>query len=133
MSFKNALLNKLGYAKTFPLKMTYGPQDIGGTGLLHLYQKQGGDGICLLIRHLRMHNGVLPATIRVALSWFHQYAGTSNHPLSNTTTNMPHLLHGWLKIIREFLIFNNCSLWFQECIETKIEPRRLHDRVLMDG
>ncbi len=130
--YTQTILNKLGYCKNFPTVMVFGPKSHGAIGQVHLYNKQGTDATLMLLRHLRMDYGLLFETLTIAIQWFHHYAGTEESPLVNTSIDMPHLLPGWMKMIRDYMRYSHCSLWLNPKIHQPLRSRRLHDRILME-
>jgi hypothetical protein len=126
----HAILPKLGYNRHFPLEVAYGPQDLGGIGLRHLFTEQGTIKAIILLKQLRI-NRPLGQLSHIKLSWDQRIAGTGHPILEAPFYPCPQLQHEmWTTTLREFLHISELEIHIPNFITPS--PKRHHDVILMD-
>jgi hypothetical protein len=128
---KEAILPKLGFNRHFPLEVTYGPKNIGGLGLRHLFAEQGTIKAIILIKQLRI-NRPLGKLSRIKLAWDQRVAGIGHSILRQPFKHCPQL-HSelWTTTLREFLKASELEIYISN-FHTPIRQRQ-HDIILMDS
>jgi hypothetical protein len=97
------LLPKMGYNQKTAGEIVFGPKNMGGVGLRHIYAEQGTQKAQMIIQQLRMQRP-LGKLLTIQLRWAQRVAGTQEPILVDTKTRIPHLDEEvWLTTLREFL------------------------------
>ena len=125
-----ATLRSLRYNKNFPRALTFGPTELGGLQLPHLYASQGQAQILSILRHARSDPTSLTyRTLWTALRWIQLLVGSQHHFLSKHYKGNTDFLPHWYKSVRKYLTESGIS-----CIITDSTARlqRTGDIVLMD-
>jgi hypothetical protein len=81
------MINRLGYAKSTPRAILYGPQSHGGTGLRPLHDEQGSSKVELALIHFRA-NTMVTTQLHIALAWCQRMSGIS-HPILEAPSPSP--------------------------------------------
>ena len=125
-------LPHLGFARTFPRAVLYGPARHGGLALRTLQFHQGIEQTILLLQHLRLQDS--PGQLaRITLDWYQLYCGVSFPILAAPNLALPHAPHGWLTSLRSFL--HRCNgriMLFSGWLRLPTALRE-HDQVLMNA
>jgi hypothetical protein len=124
------ILNKMGYAKSFPHALIYGPPSLGGIGLRTFYDEQGSTKMELVLKHLRCPT-MVNTQLHIALAWCQRMCGTSTPILEFPTIELPHLETTFFPSLREYLKSTDAALVLET---THITPlQRIGDFHLMDS
>lgn len=83
-------LPRLGYSRSTPKAVAYGPAELGGAGFFELYLEQGLAALEMLVKYLRAGTEA-GRHILIALPWNQYAAGASKPILEGTSTSLPHL------------------------------------------
>jgi hypothetical protein len=62
------ILNRMGYAKSTPQAILYGPQSLGGAGLRSFYDEQSSSTVKLVLKHFRS-TSMVNTQLHIALAW----------------------------------------------------------------
>ena len=101
-SAMQAFLPKLGFARTFPRSVIYGPLSLGGYGLRSIQAHQGIEQTILFLQHFRLQDSP-GRLLRIALDWYQLVCGVDFPVLSAPGIALPHAPPGWLSSLRSFL------------------------------
>ena len=138
-----ALKGPLGFNRSMPNAVIYGPSHRCGAGLKHLYSVQGTRQTLLLLtqyreQHARMNSLArtsntahdMGLTLKILLRWTQLMVGTTWPWFSDNRHKLPHLEGNWLIAMYEHLKATNCTLFLAGIEGVKL--RRVNDRALMD-
>jgi hypothetical protein len=120
----------MGYNRCMPKAITYGPKELGGLGLQHLYSIQGSEKICTMIRLMRTKRqaGMI---IKIQLQWAQRISGTYNSILMDTSTELPQLEdEKWIVTLRHYLQISGLQIWIQNFFHD--EKQCKYDKYIMD-
>ncbi|KAL7572600.1 hypothetical protein ACA910_010358 [Epithemia clementina (nom. ined.)] len=82
-----ALLNAIGFHRSFPTTLVFALKTMGGVGF-----QQGAQHILqMILGQGRRTSSTVSQTLALTLIWSHQLSGTHRHPLDDYTTPLPHL------------------------------------------
>ena len=95
-------LQKLGYAKTTPNVVLFGPQEYGGLGFHQWYDEQGAGQVEHFLKHWRTASGIQDH-LKIALSWAQRLSGMSTPILAAPAIPLPHLETKFFPELRRFL------------------------------
>jgi hypothetical protein len=120
----------MGYNRTTPTAVAYGPTDHGGVGLRHLFSEQGTRKTQAILQQIR-DNTNLGKTMIILFQWAQLVAGIALPVLMDTNRRLPHLRDElWIQTHRHFLTVSSMTLVIPE-ITTPV-LKRTHDKVLMN-
>ena len=122
-------LNRVGYARTMPHAVVYGPSCLGGADFRHFYDEQGSRQMELVLKHFR-HKSTINDHLRIALGWAQQMSGSSSPILRHPHLNLPHLEATFFQSLRKYLTDTDSFLELQDTFIVPLQRR--HDRHLMD-
>jgi hypothetical protein len=124
-----SIVNRLGYAKSTPHAILYGPQPLGGTGLRPLYDEQGSSKVELVLKHFRA-NTMVTTQLHIALAWCQRMSGISHPILEAPSILLPHLETSFFPSLRAYLSDTQSALVLET---SQIPPlQRAGDFHLMD-
>jgi hypothetical protein len=121
-------LPKMGYDRTFPRAVVFGPREAGGLNLTHMYTEQGSQKVKTLLEHVRSESG-MGNLMRYNLNWLQLHSGRST-PLLESNDEVKYLDKNWLLHARTFMIDIDTQLKIQHAWTPSIE--REGDACLMD-
>lgn len=123
-----AFLPAMGYERTFPRAVVFGPRRNGGLNLCQLYTETSVAKVSAVISHIRANTG-LGQTMLVNINWLQLHSG-SFQPILSSTSSLPYLKQNWILHMREFLWSINGKI----SIPAQWVPiaQRRHDVALMD-
>jgi hypothetical protein len=98
----SSLLASLGYNRNMPREVIFCSKKYQGIGLKHLYDLQGADGICLLLKELNHETGTTQKMLGILLEVIQQEAGIRK-PILEDNRPLLHIEWGWIPSIRDFL------------------------------
>jgi ribonuclease HI len=124
------ILNKMGYPKSLPHAIVYGPTSLGGLGLRSFYDEQGSTKMELVLKHLRS-NTLVTTQVHIALAWCQRLCGTSLPILEFPSRDLPHLETTFFPSLRQYLADTSSSLILEHTNVTPIQ--RVGDFHLMDS
>ncbi len=124
-----AILQFLGYPRSFPRTIVLANKQQGGLGFSSLYTEQGILNITFIMRHLRQ-NSQLGDMIRIQLRWFQQFAGVSYLLLEKPSQPLLYLPSTWFNELRAFLSKVNGKILLPG--ECKPSVYRQCDEFIMD-
>lgn len=120
----------MGYNQNVPNQLKFGPIELGGCGLKHLFAEQGTEKIMFMLMMMRSERPAGKIT-NIQLQWAQRVAGTSEPILEATDTNIPHLNEElWICTLREFLRESNLSIHISNICTS--EGYRENDGNIMD-
>jgi hypothetical protein len=102
-------LNKLGYSRSTPRAVQYGPTRFGGINMHQLKDIQGSGQILQLLKHLRIQSPFQKMWL-IALHWVQLQSGFHIPLLQDPTVPAPHLESLYIMSLREFLASINGSI-----------------------
>ena len=123
------ILNKMGYAKSFPHALVYGPQSLGGIGLRTFYDEQGSTKVELVLKHFRSTT-LVNTQLNIALAWCQRVCGISQPILEFPGIALPHLETAFFPSLRKYLHSTNAALMLEQTHVTPLQ--RIGDFHLMD-
>jgi hypothetical protein len=100
--FLQALMPRMGYARTIATAIRRAPSSWGGAGLRPLFGEQSVATVQLALRSLRSQTNPGKA-LRINLSWAQAYCGLSTALWENPHTPCPHVPEPWIMGIRNVL------------------------------
>jgi hypothetical protein len=125
-----AILPAMGFNRNSPSSIVFGPTDLGGIGLRHLFAEQGAIKVTMILEHMR-RDTVTGQTLMIMFLWAQAIAGTSKPILEDVAKSLPQLDNeAWLVTLREFLALSELRLRLT-AIQLK-QPPRTNDRFIMD-
>jgi hypothetical protein len=125
------LISSMGFAKSIPTEIKFGPRHLGGIGLRHLFVEQGTEKCMCIIRYLRSERPV-SNVLRYYLNWCQRIAGTSESILMDTETSLPHLSEEkWMSTLREFLSVSQLQITINDMSPKMYQ--RFNDEYIMDA
>jgi hypothetical protein len=119
----------LGYAKTTPRAVVYGPATLGGINMRDWHVEQGIAQLQAFLKHWRTDT-IVSNQLKVALSWAQLQAGTGKSIMEDVETELPHLEAVWLPSLREFLKRVKCHLTLDDPLVPSLQ--RENDSYIMD-
>jgi hypothetical protein len=124
------ILNRMGYAKSTPHDIIYGPKSLGGIGLRSFYDEQGSSQMELVLKHCRSST-MVSTQLHIALAWCQRMSGISKPILEFPSINLPHLETSFFPSLRDYLSSTDSALILET---THIVPlQRIGDFHLMDS
>lgn len=126
---------KLLTSQTMNLAIRYGSPKLGGAGFCPLFQEQGVLALELFISNIRSDNQS-SKMLRIALSWWQAYCGTSRPLLQYPRDHLPQMQRGWVYTLRNFLAqidglleisnttTDSTSDYIMDCVD--MQPARLN-------
>jgi hypothetical protein len=96
------IINRLGYAKSTPHAILYGPQLLGGTGRRPFHDEQGSSKVELVLKHSRA-NTMVTTQLHITLAWCQRMSGISHPILEAPSILLPHLETSFLPSLRVYL------------------------------
>lgn len=96
-----AFLPAMGYERTFPRAVVFGPSKFGGLNLCRLYTETCIAKVGTVLSHIRRQSG-LGKLILININWLQLHAGILE-PIFHNTIPLPYLKQNWLLHMREFL------------------------------
>jgi hypothetical protein len=125
-----AFLRKMRFNSFSGNAVMYGPEELGGRDLIHLYDEQGFGQIKLLVKFWRTPDNKPGVLLRITMKWAQYTVGISISILSETSLKLPHLEAVWLASMREYLHSVQGSIELDEdCVEAM---QRENDAFIMD-
>jgi Reverse transcriptase (RNA-dependent DNA polymerase) len=126
----SAFLSAMGFNRSSPREVVFGPPAIGGYGLQHLYDKQGTEKVSMILRLLRTKRSSAKI-LSLQLQWAQLLSGKSVSILEDTSTDIPQLHNErWITSLREFLKASEISIHIEELRQNKLQC--VGDKYLMD-
>jgi hypothetical protein len=122
-------LNKMGYSRSTPRAVRYGPTRFGGVNMHQLKDIQGSGQILQLLKHLRIQSPFQKMWL-IALHWAQLQSGFHIPLLQDPMVPAPHLESLYITSLREFLSSINGSIVTEHSYTTPLQ--RVHDRAIMD-
>ena len=122
-------LSRLGYARSMPRTVIFGPIKLGGADFKPLYDEQESRKLELLIKHLRCPSAVSDH-LNIALHWIHRLSGTSFNILQEVTPSLPHVTTPFFSSVRQYLQETSASLEFETTFQVPLQ--RQGDAHIMD-
>lgn len=102
--------SSMGFVRSIPTEIKFGPKNLGGMGMRSLFAEQGTEKSLSILRYLRCERPV-SKTLWMYLRWCQRIAGTSFSILDDPFTPLPHLEdEGWITTLREFLRESEISI-----------------------
>lgn len=86
----HAILPSLGFNRSFPLEMVFGPRELGGKGLRHLFPEQGTLKVRTIMKHIRT-NRPTGKIIQIKLLWDQRISGQGHSILQPPFYEIPSL------------------------------------------
>lgn len=96
-----SFLPAMGFERTFPRAVVYGPRTFGGLNLSRLYTDTCVAKIGAIVSHLRAQTG-LGKIMLININWLQMHSGQID-PIFSNTVGLPYLPQNWLLHMREFL------------------------------
>jgi hypothetical protein len=96
------ILNRMGYAKSTPQAILYGPQSLGGAGLRSFYDEQGSSTVELVLKHFRS-TSMVNTQLHIALAWCQRMSGIFSHILEVPSITLPRLETTFFPSLRAYL------------------------------
>ena len=127
----HSILPAMGLNRHMPLEIVFGPKEIGGLGLRHLFAEQGTAKSIALLKHIRTSRD-LGQALEIKLLWDQRIAGIGHSILSPPFDNCPQLIHEkWTTTLQEFLKQSQLEI----IIPSHYTPtkKRTNDLILMDN
>ena len=122
--------NKMGFVKTFPRAVLYGPQTYGGRAMRDFTVEQTIDFVQMFMKHLRSNHSKCHEMSRIALEWAQHQVGTSKFLLTDVQSRLPHLEDPYIVQFREGLARIDGEIEMAQDIT--YPAARTHDRHIMD-
>ena len=123
-------LNKVGYSRTTPSDVVYGPKKYGGIGFQDFRVIQGIEQLYTFTKHYRSTHSTAGLMAKIALAWTQHNSGSLYPILQYPSINLPYLESKWFASLRLFLAEADISLTLTK---TYVYPiQRQHDLHLMD-
>ena len=123
------ILNRMGYARSIPHAIVYGPQFLGGIGLRSFYDEQGSSKMELVLKHFRSST-MVTTQLHIALAWCQRMSGISKPILEFPSITLPHLETSFFPSLRAYLSSTNSALVLEKSHVTPLQ--RIGDFHLMD-
>ncbi len=99
----NVFLQKMGYARTLPRAVVFGPQPLGGVGFHDYETEQGLAHIKTFVGHVREPRSRPGTLLRSSLNWCQRHAGLSTPILDCTKEKLDYVETCWIMDLRKFL------------------------------
>jgi hypothetical protein len=122
-------LNKLGYSRSTPRAVRYGPIKFGGVNMHQLKDIQGSGQILQLLKHLRFQSPFQKMWL-IALHWAQLQSGFHIPLLQDPTVPVPHLEGLYITSLREFLASINGSIVTEHSYTIPLQ--RVQEQAIMD-
>jgi hypothetical protein len=120
-----AFLNAMGYNRSMPREVVYGPKYLGGIGLLDMFVEQGAAKVQYVLSQIRLQTP-LGKVLLGQLKWAQITTGTSNPILEFPWERLPHLAgEAWITTLREYLVESSLAIRLTEL------AKRQGDKALM--
>lgn len=123
-----AFLPAMGFERTFPRAVVFGPVMFGGLNLCNLYTETCIAKVGSVISHIRKSTG-LGKLMVINSNWLQLHAGLLESIFINTVP-LPYLKQNWLLHMREFLWHTKSHICVPELWVPKL--RRRNDCTLME-
>jgi hypothetical protein len=94
-------LSGMGYDRSIPRALIYGPSEFGGFGIRHLYTEMLGMKIDTVVNHVRADTQ-LGKAFRTNLNYLQSTAGITA-PILESGTPLPYIDNNWILHLRQFL------------------------------
>ena len=125
-----ALLPKLHLNRHFPRAVVFGPQSMGGMGIITVYSQQGLDHMTFCLGHIRCQD-TTGKLVQIAINWEQLIAGTEHHILTRYgTKSHEYLEDSWAVVLMEFLNQAHAEIHINNA--WKIKHSRQNDAHIMD-
>lgn len=111
---------QLGYAKSFPHDLGYGPQSLGGIGLRTFYDEQGSTKVELVLKHF-CSTTLVNSQLHIALAWCQRVCGISQPILEFPGIALPHLETPFFPSLRKYLHSTNAALMLEQTHVTPLQ------------
>ena len=128
-------LNRLGYSRSTPNAVVFGPSKLGGADFRPLYDEQGSKQMELVLKHLRSRTAATDH-LRIALSWAQQMSGVSTPILQDPAMHLPHLTTKFFPSLRQYLHDTGSHFELQETFVVPLQREgdvHLMDLVVQSG
>ena len=130
MPSHHAMTCKMGYNRYTAKEILFGPTNLGGAGLFHLYDLQGIGQLSYFMKSWRTPHTEQGTLLRIVVYWAQYCAGTSRSIFDDTTIKLPHLATKWITSLRDYLETISGKLTLQDPGIIPLE--RQQDTHLMD-
>jgi hypothetical protein len=118
----------MGYDRSTPRAIVFGPQALGGYGIRHLYTKMMGLKLDMVISNIRA-NSQLGQLMKMNINYLQLIVGLEEPVLTNHT-EISYVEENWLLHLREYLSKINARLAIQGFWTMK--PQRVRDINIME-
>jgi hypothetical protein len=95
------VLSGMGYDRSTPSALIYGPAEFGGFGIRHLYTEMLGMKFNTVISHLRV-NTQFGKAFRISLNYL-QLTARITEPILECRTQLPYINSNWIMHLRQVL------------------------------
>jgi hypothetical protein len=123
------ILSRMGFARSTPHAILYGPSSLGGAGLRSFYDEQGSSQMELVLKHLRSST-MVTTQLHIALAWSQRLSGTSQPILEFPAIALPRLETSFFPSLRRYLASTKSRLILETSHVTPLQ--RVGDFHLMD-
>lgn len=125
-----AFLPAMGYCRTTPLAVVYGPIELGGIGMRHLFTEQGSLKVQMIMQQIRVQRP-LGKLLLIYFQWAQQISGLEESIIIVSKTRIPQLKNEtWLTTLREYLRESELGIEIPDILVPKLH--REGDRTIMN-
>ena len=118
-----SILQKLEYSSNLPTEIRYGPEELGGLGLVNLRAELGISTLKYMRDAISFHTEALKLMIQIE-------SGISEPLLEYPGISIPYLTPTWITSVRQFLYQPNLSISLTDTIKIKLHGT--YDRCIMN-
>ena len=124
-------LPHLGFPRSFPRAVLYGPTECGGMALPTLNSRQGIEQTILFLQHYRLQDNP-GKLVRIAVDWLQLFCGVSFPLFAAPQISVPQAPQGWLTSCRDFLAQCNGRIMLAKDYVRVPQALRQSDKILMN-
>jgi hypothetical protein len=121
-------LSKIGYDHSTHRSIAFGPKELGGMGIRHLFTKMMEMKMQAVMSHIRARSR-LGHAFRITIEYLQLVSGQIQ-PIFKSNSKIPYIHPNWLLYLRDYLITINAKMQINNL--WRITTLRHHDIVIMD-
>jgi hypothetical protein len=126
----SSMVARMGYCRSTPLSVIFGPPQLGGAGFFHLYDDQGYGQVKMFMKFWRSPDTQIGKMLRITMAWAQFAVGTSIPMLEDVHRRLPHNETRWLESLREYLASVHGTIVLHQ--PSLVPLQRAHDSYIMD-